>query len=349
MVPRASEHDQLGLFGDEPVTEAGAGAGRATARGDVEPAPASAEISELAARLPESIRLGTSSWSFSGWAGIVYKGKYAQSALAKDGLAAYAQHPLLRAVGIDRTFYAPISAQDFAAYAAVVPEGFRFLVKAHESCTMARYPMNPRYGKRKGQPNELFLNAAYAAEQVVWPFLDGLGDKAGPLVFQLPPQGLEDLGGAAGFPEKLHRFLAALPKGPHYAVEIRNKELLTEAYAQCLASVGTSHCITIHPKMPDAERQWLVTGGDPRAPGLVVRWMLSLGMTHETAADAFAPFDEIAAPDDESRDALVDLALRADEMGHESLIVVNNKAEGSAPLSVVRLAQAIDGRIRDFG
>src|SRR5262245_5955808 len=79
---------------------------------------------------------------------------------------AYAKHPLLRAVGIDRTYYAPISADQFAAYAAQVPDGFRFLVKAHELCTIPRFGPQNRYNAAPGEPNPQFLDPAYATEQV---------------------------------------------------------------------------------------------------------------------------------------------------------------------------------------
>ncbi|WP_204320593.1 hypothetical protein, partial [Klebsiella pneumoniae] len=59
------------------------------------------------------LRIGTSSWSYPGWDGLVYAGEYSDSMLARKGLAAYAQHPLLRTVSIDRGFYAPIPLADY--------------------------------------------------------------------------------------------------------------------------------------------------------------------------------------------------------------------------------------------
>src|SRR5512136_307722 len=103
---------QLGLFGPTPSP-------------GVEAAPISPTVTDLGARLPASIRLGTSSWSFPGWAGLVWSGRHAADVLSADGLPAYARHPLLRAVGLDRTFYAPLPAAAFAAHAAQVPAGFR--------------------------------------------------------------------------------------------------------------------------------------------------------------------------------------------------------------------------------
>src|SRR5215470_3113347 len=106
---------------------------KVTAKG-VGPAAQPAEVLDLAARLPAGVHLGGSTWSFPGWAGLVYDRPYPTARLAHDGLAAYARHPLLRAVGIDRTHYRPLPAEDLARYAEAVPDGFLFLVKAHEAC-----------------------------------------------------------------------------------------------------------------------------------------------------------------------------------------------------------------------
>jgi len=77
---------QLSLFGGPPP-------------GVVGPAEVPAEIAALARELPADVRLGTSSWSFPGWQGIVYDRAVTAGRLARHGLTAYASHPLLRAVG----------------------------------------------------------------------------------------------------------------------------------------------------------------------------------------------------------------------------------------------------------
>ena len=97
--------------------------------GEVLPLPADDTTHALAARLNPRIRLGASTWSYPGWAGIVWdEGPYSEAVLAKNGLTAYAQHPLLRCVGIDRSFYRPLTEGQYARYAGQVPEDFRFVV-----------------------------------------------------------------------------------------------------------------------------------------------------------------------------------------------------------------------------
>lgn len=83
------------LFGDATEDPAGASTSRPPAR-PIGPAIADAATHDLGRRLPAQIHLGTSSWSFPGWAGIVYDTVARESQLAKNGLAAYARHPLRR-------------------------------------------------------------------------------------------------------------------------------------------------------------------------------------------------------------------------------------------------------------
>lgn len=61
------------------------------------------EVARTTAALPPTVRLGTSSWSFPGWSGIVWDRRYDARTLAHHGLGAYGAHPLLRTVGVDVT------------------------------------------------------------------------------------------------------------------------------------------------------------------------------------------------------------------------------------------------------
>jgi len=301
----------------------------------VEPAPVAAEHVDLASRIPAGVRLGTSSWSFPGWAGIVYQARVREPDLAREGLAAYARHPLLRAVGIDRTFYSPLPASEFARYACAVPEGFRFLVKAAQACTFPTVR-----GEGGWVANARFLEPAFARDEVVGPAVEGLGGRLGTILFQFPPLHRRPVGDPEALADRLAGFLAHLPRGPLYSVEIRNRELLTEAYAGALASVGAAHGFTVHPTMPSVAEQATVVGL-ARQPALIVRWMLGHGRAYEEARDLYAPFDRLAAPDPASRTSIAALAGTALRGGKEVLVVVNNKAEGSSPLSVIELAREL--------
>lgn len=314
----------------------------------VGPAPCPPEIATLGAQLPPLLRFGTSSWGYPGWVGQVYDRVASEQILAQKGLLAYSQHPLLRAVGIDRTHYAPLEREAFAELAAQVPESFRFLAKAHDALTLARFPRHPRYGARQGETNERFLDPVYASEAVIGPFAEGLGKKAGPLLFQMAPQDMVDLGGPLGFPARLHRFLSRLPKTSFYALEVRNAALLTPALGDALAAARAAPCLLAWPHMPDVETQARVLQIE-RFPALVLRWMLQRSMTHESAGAKFTPFDRLQDPDPATRAQIARLAVAMLRRNKPVLIIVNNNAEGCAPRSIQLLAEEVGGLLDGTG
>lgn len=322
---------QLDLFGRP---------GTPRVRSGIGPASQPDEIIALGRRLPVGVHLGTSSWSFPGWGNLVWDREATPGALARAGLAAYAAHPCFRTVGLDRTYYAPMSREAFAALAAQAPPLFRFVMKALETSTVAVFPQHARYGEQAGEPNPRFLDAAAVTEELLRPAIVGLGDALGPVVFQFPPQPPDALGGGARFAMRLRAFVRDLPVGPTYAFELRNPELLGDHVARALADTGAVPCLTVHPTMPPVAVQAKAFAAASDGP-LVVRWMLGAGQEYEVARARYAPFDHIVDPDPTTRGAIAGLVRGALAARRRAFVVVNNKAEGSAPASVVLLAREL--------
>lgn len=320
-----------------PSPDGGAKDGRDPAEAILS-ALASPEDRAVAQRLPPTIRLGGMSWSYPGWAGSVYAASASPRVLARHGLPAYAAHPLLRTVEIDRSFYDPLTAAAFRAYAAQVNDDFRFVVKAHEDCTIDRFPTHARYGQRKGQMNPRFLDGAYAADTVVPPIVEGLGPKLGVILWQFPPQ--RDDGGAGAFARRLGEFLRRLPRGPTYAVELRTAALLGTAYGDALAEAGAVHCHNVWTAMPAPAQQARLLPAATRRP-LIMRWLLRRGDPYESAQARFDPFDRLREEDPANRTEVAGLVTRAHRHGVPAIVTVDNKAEGCSPQSVFRLARLI--------
>ena len=313
--------DQLGLFGAIDAPARGRDAALA-ARVERE----HAESAAIAARLPRGVFFGTSTWSFPGWAGIVYSRRATTAELARDGLAEYARHPLLTTVGIDRGYYGPIPKADLARYAAQLPPGFPCCAKAPEAVTSAASPD--------------FLHAPRFVDEMVGPFLEAFREHTGPFLVQLPPAPREAASPAGRFVERLDRFLGALPREARYAVELRERALVTPAYRDVLAAQGAAHVYNYATAMPmpaDQARAIPVAS----APFAVIRLLLRPGTRYEERRDEFLPFDRIVDESPEMRRQVVGLMRESVRLGREVSVLVNNKAEGCSPRTIRALAEML--------
>jgi uncharacterized protein YecE (DUF72 family) len=241
----------------------------------------------------------------------------------------------LRTVSIDRSYYGPINASQYGAWADAVPDGFRFGVKIDRACVTP--DLRPGGGRL---PNPLFFDVAHAIASTIGPALDGLGTKLGIFLLQLPPIDPRAVDGPRRFAERLDRFLGELPADVPVAVELRSPALFTPRYADVLARSGATHCYNVHPRMRPLGAQ---LDAIPGASGdrVVLRWMLHEGLGYEQAKTKYQPFDRIVDPDPESRETIAAACRDADASDRDAIVFINNKAEGSAPLSAIRLAEAI--------
>jgi len=138
---------------------------------------------------------GASGYSFKEW-----KGSFYPEDIKPDAMLAY-YVARLPTVEINNTFYRMPKTNVLESWAGTAPEGFRFAIKASRRIThMSR------------------LRAESSAEPLKYLYqnLEALGDKRGPVLFQLPPFFKKDL-------PRLTEFLALLPQGHRAAFEFRNQ------------------------------------------------------------------------------------------------------------------------------
>lgn len=160
-----------------------------------------------------ALHIGTSGWSYPHWRGEFYPAEMAERAM----LGHYARH--LASVEINSSFYRLPAASTVAQWRAAVPPGFVFAVKASRYIT---------HMKKLTQP-----------EQTLPPFLDRmalLGDRLGPLLFQLPPRWRANLA-------RLEAFLEALGPRHRCAFEFRDASWHRPDTYALLARHGAAFCI----------------------------------------------------------------------------------------------------------
>ena len=279
------------------------------------------------------MHLGSSSWTFPGWSGIVYPPRTSERALADHGLRLYARYPLFRAVGVDRTYYAPLPERDAARYAAELPAGFPCVFKAWSGVTTAR-------DARTGERISTFLDPVAFEATVLRPLRGPMRGHVGAVVLEFPPMRGAGLMAPAEFAARLDAFLGAVGGELPLSVELRNRELLTPAYLEVLARRGVAHTLNLWEQMPDIGQQ-LALPGVLAAPFVVCRLLLRPGTRHGDRKQAMAPFDRNVDPNPEMREDVATLAALCEKLGKVLFVLVNNKAEGSSPLTVLALAERI--------
>lgn len=301
--------------------------------------PSPDDVARLAAGVPELIHFGTSTWSYPGWTGLVYQREYPATGASAAMLGEYARWPLFRTVGIDSFFYRPPSAKTLAEYAAVLPPGFPCLSKVWERITAHTFA-NPRDKARWGERNPDWLNAELFRRDVLEPMQEHFADHLGPLIFEFQAIAKKTGMKPADFAQALDRFFGALPVGPRYAVEIRNEDFLSEEYFAVLRTHGVAHVFASWTRMPSIGEQ-LVLHDAITAPFIVSRALLRPGRSYAQAVDAFAPYDRIQDENPSLRGDLVALARAALEMRVPAYLIVNNRAEGCAPLTIAAVAERL--------
>lgn len=296
--------------------------------------------------MPAGLRLGVSTWSYPGWEGLVWDGAYDSSVLSRKGLKALSAHPLMRTVCVDRTFWRPLSTEQYAQYAAQVPDDFRFMVKCPNVVTDALVRSPEGQGQ---QPNPVFLDAHIAVQQFVRPTVEGLAHKLGVLVFQLSPLPWQWLRDSGQLLQRLSHLLAqvrdALQAHPQVivAVEVRDPELLTPALAQVLKAHHATYCLGLHGKMPPIEQQLPMLRALWPGP-LVCRWNLNRAFGpygYPAAQEKHQPFNAIQSPDPHTRKQLAKVLQAMMQFSQPAFVTISNDAEGCAPRSIVLLIEEL--------
>jgi len=159
------------------------------------------------------IHIGTSGWSYRHWRGTFY----APGLRPADELAFYTRQ--FQTVEVNNSYYRLPQETTFATWRDTVPPGFVFAVKA------SRYITHMKKLRDTEQAVALLLERA-----------DVLGDRLGPILFQLPPRWHKNV-------ERLGAFLQQLPTGYRYAFEFRDPSWFADDTYDLLREHGIGFCV----------------------------------------------------------------------------------------------------------
>lgn len=282
------------------------------------------------------LRMGTCSWKYDSWKGLVYeKGKAYRP---DDYLADYAKR--LDSVEVDQWFWSLFPGgprlPDPAVvrrYAKSVPDGFVFTIKAPNSLTLTHFyaKQTPAHAAFAGKTNPHFLD-----RDLLGRFLETLspmGSKLGPIMFQFEYLNKQKMPSKEAFFERFGEFVDAAPKGYQYAVEIRNPNYLTEAFFAFLRDRGLGFVYLDGYYMPPIG-QVFEKFKPETASFQVVR--LHGGDRLEIEGRTGEVWDQVVEPKPGGLAAAAKIVRANAKKRILTYLNLNNHYEGSAPLSIGR-------------
>jgi uncharacterized protein YecE (DUF72 family) len=158
------------------------------------------------------IRIGCSGWVYKHWRGLLYPDGLPQA----RWFARYAEE--FDSVEINNSFYRLPSGDTFAKWRDQAPPGFCYAVKANRFLTQAKKLRDC------AEPLERMMAAVRQ-----------LGDRLGPMLYQLPPRLKLDL-------DRLDSFLSLLPRDVTSVFEFRDRSWYVPDTWALLDRHGASFC-----------------------------------------------------------------------------------------------------------
>jgi uncharacterized protein YecE (DUF72 family) len=295
------------------------------------------EVARLAAR---GLYLGTSSWKYRGWEGMIYRGGYeSEASFQRSSLREYTA--ALPCVGVDFTYYSWPMADMMAYLLESTPENFKLCPKVTKRVTMSAFPQLPAYGKWAGQKNPDFLSPDAFQTKFLEP-IRALKDRVGVIQFEFSGPDENELG-------QMEDFFRKIPRDLPMAVEIRNPSLVTKELYHLLIDLKLAPAFSSWTKMPSVSTQWgayLEAGGAEDKGTVVGLGILRPGLAYEEAVQLFQPYQEVREPYEEGVQQLTELGLWAMKNGRKAYILLNNRLEGSAPHTIGRIVERIGNRLK---
>lgn len=162
---------------------------------------------------PGRIHIGTSGWHYPHWVGHFYPEKMTSDAF----LSYYTRN--FTTVEINNTFYHLPTPQTLTGWQKGTPKDFLF------ACKGSRFITHMKKLKEPEQSTQGFFETITA-----------LGEKLGPILFQLPPRWNVNI-------SRLEEFLQALPRTFRYAFEFRDQSWFDADIYKVLANHNAAFCL----------------------------------------------------------------------------------------------------------
>lgn len=276
--------------------------------------------------------IGTCSWKYPSWSGLVYSSKKPDNFLQE-----YSQK--YDSVEIDQWFWSLFGQEKIVLpkaevvheYYSSVPNEFRFVIKAPNSISLTHIYKQYTSGKMLENPH--FLSADLYNR-----FLDsvnGMASKIGVINLQFEYLNKLKIPSAELFKQKLVSFLDDIDKSIPLCIEIRNPNFLNTAYFEFLNDHDIGHTFCQGYYMPDIRDVHAKYGSY-----LNSKCNIRLLGPDRQGIDKLSGkvWNKLIAPKDDEIPGISGLIRRMlEQSGLDVYLNVNNHYEGSAPITIDRI------------
>jgi len=274
--------------------------------------------------LPAKLRIGTCSWNYPSWEGLVYTTRQKKAA---DYLPEYARR--FRTVEIDSWFYRMPKREDAEDLVSKVDDDFRFTCKTVEELTLTH--TRKRNGSVPVSRNENFLSP-----ELFTRFLEAVAPmrpKLEAIMLEFEYLNRDKMPSLSQFLNQLEDFFKSIDRSTCVAIETRNKNFLTREYFELLKGYGVSHVFSEKLYMPPIVEVYERFSGYLAGP-CIIRLLGGDRMVIEKKTGD--NWNSIVEPKAE-KPLIVDMVKDMLSAGRLVSINVNNHYEGSAPLTIAWL------------
>lgn len=301
--------------------------------------------SGMSVDIPERYRshlsIGTCSWKYDSWKGLYYeRGKKYRAA---DYLPDYARY--LKTVEVDQWFWSLFPGglrlpdpDTVKTYAESVPDDFVFTIKAPNAVTLTHFyaRQSKEHVSFAGRPNRYFL-----CNDILERFLESigaLGSRIGPVMFQFEYLNRAKMPSAGEFLDRFAAFIENAPTGFRYAIETRNPKYLSQRFFELLEQKGVGFVYLDGYHMPPIGDVF-----DRFEPATTDYAVIRLhgGDRLEIEEQTGGVWNRIVAPKKEGIEATARIVQANKTRGIHTFVNVNNHYEGSAPITIQRLLDAL--------
>jgi uncharacterized protein YecE (DUF72 family) len=283
------------------------------------------------------LRIGTSSWNYDSWEGLVYSRGSGRSYLEQ-----YAE--VFDTAEIDRWFWSLFESPEprlpdlwtAEEYSRSVPEGFLFTIKVPNSITLTHHYQRDKSKPLRGNPH--FLSPELFAEFLER--IEPLQKRIGALIFQFEYLNKQKISSQKEYESRMAEFFSSIRCPYRCTVETRNQQYLNDSYFEFLRKNRLYPCFLQGYYMPDLRRilpgreEWFQDGD------------LAIIRLHGPDRQGMEKmsgkrWDRIVAPKDEEIGEILDTIGRLLGRGVDIFLNVNNHYEGSAPLTIRKIRERL--------